>query len=150
MQDYVVGDVVTPTAYYMSAERGKPYVVTDTMKGSGQLIRISAEGGNSTYYENETIWYKAKNFRYHYSNSTKKKDTTNTKQFVIVCRMDLVAEYEGTGPEYSALFNSIKEAQDYCRQQLENDPELVYGIFPLQFIALVEKPPVKFKNVMSK
>ena len=159
MNKFDIDDIVTPTTYYESANKGSPYIVRDTSYGSnGQLIRISSYN-NSSYYGGEGTWFKANNFRYHtkYLNNKESNGSIMNNQIVIVRKLIVIDD--GNPPSYEISreasdilddqrqFNSIKEAHDYCKEMLEENPEAVYGIFPMQTIALIEKPPVKFKTV---
>lgn len=149
MPKFNVGDLVkiNPDKYssYYSIDRYKNYEVSSTRDGpNGQLIKLRSDNYPNTEY-------KSINFKMVKANPNAPVSTE--KSIFLVFRLTpSIIEGENWTIEDSKMstFTSEKEAKEAVRARLEDDPELVFGVFPLGFVGKVEKPPIKFDYIWKK
>ena len=149
MPKFNVGDLVKINqdkySSYYSIDRYKNYEVTFVRDGpNGQLIKLKSDNYPNTEY-------KSNNFMLVKANPN--APDSSDKSIFLVFRLT-PSEFKGETwtieDSKMATFSSEKEAKDSIRARLEDNPELVFGVFPLGFVAKVEKPPIKFDYIWKK
>jgi hypothetical protein len=148
MPRFNVGDIVKiddrKYSSYYSLNRNQDYEVTFVRDGpNGQLIKLSSPNYPNTEYKSD-------NFKLVKANPD--GASTDTSLFLVF----LLSESEVQGEKWAinntamAIFKTEKDAKTSIRARLEENPELVFGVFPLGFVGKVEKPPIKFDYIWKK
>jgi hypothetical protein len=148
MPRFNAGDIVQidekKYSTYYSLERNGTYEVTSVRDGpNGQLIKLSS----SNYPNTE---YKSNNFKLVKANPNGASIDTSLYLVFLLSESEVEGEKWAINSTAMAIFKTEKDAKDSIRARLEENPELVFGVFPLGFVGKVEKPPIKFDYVWKK